>query len=188
MNLWFSLRKVWPASKSVRNTLKWLHVTGGVPSYSFAVSEGDLPPGIEVTPLGTVDGVPSQAGSYKFSVQATDSAKNVGEQTFIVEVATQPDPNGPKYWPLAWGDETSALSMAVGVRYEFDLQAAATGGTRPYKFDLKEGSLPDGVDLTPAGYVVGTPTEAGHTRVVFGLYDADGGNVYQGFDCLVQGK
>jgi putative Ig domain-containing protein len=164
----------------------WLQVTGGIPSYSFAVTDGELPPGIEVTPLGTVNGIPSEAGSFKFSVQATDSAKNSGEQTFIVDVAPQPDPNGPKHWPLAWNNETSALSLEVGLPYEFNLQTVATGGTPPYKFDIKEGSLPDGLDMTPQGDLAGTPTKAGHTRVVIGLYDAAGGNVYQGFDCLVQ--
>ena len=49
---------------------EWLEVTGGTPSYSFAVIGGTLPPGIEVTPLGTVNGVPSEAGSFKFAVEA----------------------------------------------------------------------------------------------------------------------
>ena len=73
----------------------WLEVTGGTPSYSFAVSDGTLPPGIEVTPVGTVDGVPSEAGSFNFSVKASDDASNLGEQTFNVVVARQPNPNAP---------------------------------------------------------------------------------------------
>src|SRR5881394_988503 len=72
----------------------WLEVTGGTPSYTFAVSDGTLPPGIEVTPLGTVNGVPSEAGSFTFSVKASDEAGNLGEQTFTVVVAPQPNPNG----------------------------------------------------------------------------------------------
>jgi hypothetical protein len=69
---------------------EWLEVTGGTPSYSFAVTGGTLPPGIEVTPLGTVNGVPSEAGSFKFAVEATDSNGNMGDQIFTVEVAPQP--------------------------------------------------------------------------------------------------
>lgn len=73
----------------------WLQVTGGTPSYSFAVGDGTLPPGIEITPIGTVDGVPSEAGSFTFSVRASDDAGNLGEQTFNVVVAPQPDQNAP---------------------------------------------------------------------------------------------
>jgi hypothetical protein len=71
---------------------EWLEVTGGTPSYSFAVTGGTLPPGIEVTPLGTVDGVPSEAGSFKFAVEATDSNGNMADHIFNVEVAPQPAP------------------------------------------------------------------------------------------------
>lgn len=166
----------------------WLEVTGGTPSYSFEVIAGTLPPGIEVTPLGTVNGVPLQAGTFTFSVKATDSAHNSGEQTFSVEVASQPGSNDSQQWPLGFNNETSALSMAVGTPYEFDLQAVATGGTPPYRFDVAEGSLPAGLDLTPEGLLSGTPTVAGSSHVGFGLADAAGGHVVQGFDCLVQGN
>jgi len=71
----------------------WLQVTGGTPSYSFAAGDGTLPPGIEITPIGTVDGVPSEAGSFTFSVKASDDAGNLGEQSFNVVVAPQPDQN-----------------------------------------------------------------------------------------------
>ena len=164
----------------------WLEVTGGTPSYSFAVSDGTLPPGIEVTPLGTVNGVPSEAGSFTFSVKASDEAGNLGEQTFKVEVAPQPDPNGPSKWPLAWNNETSALSMAVGVPYEFNLQAVATGGTPPYTFGVASGSLPDGLDMTAEGDLSGTPTQAGDTTIVITLSDSAGGSVDQSFTCMVQ--
>src|SRR2546430_11753171 len=104
----------------------WLEVTGGTPSHSFAVSDGTVPPGIEVTPLGTVNGVPTEAGSFTFSVKASDEAGNLGEHTFNnVEVAPQPDPNAPSNLPLAWNNETSALSMAVGTPYEIYLKGVA---------------------------------------------------------------
>src|SRR5438477_12352226 len=119
----------------------WLEVTGGAPSYTFAVSDGTVPPGIEVTPLGTVNGVPSEAGTFTFSVKASDEAGNLGEQTFTVVVAPQPDPNGPSKWALARNNETSALSMAVGTAYEFNLVEVANGGTTPYTFDVPPGSL-----------------------------------------------
>jgi hypothetical protein len=164
----------------------WLEVTGGTPSYSFAVSDGAVPPGLEVTPLGTVNGVPTEAGSFTFTVKASDEAGNLGEHTFTVIVAPQPDPNGPSNWPLAWNNETSALSMAVGVFYENNLQGSATGGTLPYTFDVPPGTLPDGLDMTPDGRLFGTPTEAGDKTVVITLSDSAGGKVDQRFTCMVQ--
>src|SRR2546421_551694 len=145
----------------------WLEVTGGTGSYSFAVSDGTPPPGIEVTPLGTVTGVPTEAGSFTFSVKASDEAGNLGEHTFSnVEVAVQADPNAPSNLPLAWNNETSALSMAVGTPYENYLRARATGGTPPYTFDVPPGSLPGGLNMTSDGHLSGTPTAAGNKTIV----------------------
>jgi hypothetical protein len=165
---------------------EWLEVTGGTPSYTFAVTDGTLPPGIEVTPLGTVNGVPTEAGSFTFSVKATDSTGKTGYQTFTVEVAPQPDPNGPSSWPLAWNNETSALSMAVGTAYELNLQAIVTGGTPPYTFALPPGSLPNGLEMTPEGHLFGSPTAAGDTTVVITLFDSANASVDQSFTCVVQ--
>ena len=164
----------------------WLEVTAGTPSYSFAVSGGTVPPGIEVTPVGTVDGVPSEAGSFTFSVTATDSTGNTGEQTFNVQVAPQPDPNGPSSWPLGWNNETSSLSMAVGVLNEINLQGFATGGTPPYRFAVPPGSLPNGLEMTSDGHLSGSPTEAGDTTVAFTLLDSASASADQSFTCLVQ--
>src|SRR2546423_10486997 len=96
----------------------WLEVTGGTGSYSFAVSDGTLPPGIEVTPLGTVNGVPSEAGSFTLSVSASGGARNPGEPTFKEEVPPHPEPNGPAKGPLACNNHTSAFWMSFSTPYE----------------------------------------------------------------------
>lgn len=69
---------------------EWLQVAGGTAPYSFEVTAGAPPSGINVTPLGTVDGVPSAAGAFNFTVTATDSAGNTARQAFAGEVAPQP--------------------------------------------------------------------------------------------------
>ena len=88
--------------------------------------------------------------------------------------------------PLAWNNETSALSMAVGTPYEIYLKALATGGTPPYHFSVPPGSLPEGLDMTSDGHLSGTPTEAGDKTIVITLSDSAGGNVNQSFTCMVQ--
>ncbi|MFN2576834.1 MAG: putative Ig domain-containing protein [Pyrinomonadaceae bacterium] len=165
---------------------EWLQMSGGVPPYSFAVTGGTVPPGINVTSQGTVDGVPSQPGDTTFYVKGTDSAGASATQAFEAHVLPQPDPNGPSNLPLAWNNETSALSMAVGVPYELNLQALATGGTPPYSFALTAGSFPNGLDLTPAGDLAGTPSVAGNANVVIALSDSAAGNANQSFTCMVQ--
>ena len=80
--------------------------------------------------------------------------------------------------------------MAVGVPYEFNLQAVATGGTPPYKFAVTGGSLANGVELDeeadPSGLLSGTPEEAGNKTVVITLSDHAGASVEQSFTCMVQ--
>ncbi len=48
-------------------------VIGGLPPYTFSISAGNLPPGMTLSPSGTISGTPTAAGSYSFTVQATDS-------------------------------------------------------------------------------------------------------------------
>jgi predicted hotdog family 3-hydroxylacyl-ACP dehydratase len=48
-------------------------VIGGVAPYTFSVTAGSLPPGMSLSPSGTISGTPTAAGSYSFTVSATDS-------------------------------------------------------------------------------------------------------------------
>jgi hypothetical protein len=58
-----------------------LSVSGGSAPYRFAVSQGQLPPGLVLNTLtGSIAGVPTQAGSFKFTITVT------GESAVITEV------------------------------------------------------------------------------------------------------
>ena len=46
---------------------------GGVPPYSFAITAGAVPPGLELEG-STFEGVPTEDGTFRFTVQVTDSA------------------------------------------------------------------------------------------------------------------
>jgi hypothetical protein len=49
-----------------------LSVSGGLPPYRFAVSQGELPPGLVLSPqTGSISGSPTQAGSFAFTVLVT---------------------------------------------------------------------------------------------------------------------
>lgn len=80
-----------PAMEVGEEYAEWLQVSGGTPPYSFQVTQGDLPAGIEVTEMGTVNGVPTEAGDTTFTVQVTDSVGGRVSQAFDAEVSGQPD-------------------------------------------------------------------------------------------------
>jgi MBG domain (YGX type) len=64
-----------------------LNVIGGIPPYTFAVTAGSLPPGMSLSTSGTISGTPTAAGSYSFTVNATDSdplGPFTGSQTYTL--------------------------------------------------------------------------------------------------------
>ncbi len=49
--------------------------SGGVAPYSFSLSQGSLPPGLSIDPAtGTVTGIPTGVGTYRFTVTLTDNS------------------------------------------------------------------------------------------------------------------
>ena len=49
--------------------------TGGpvMPPYTWSVASGDFPPGLNLSPAGTISGTPTQSGIFDFTVMLTDS-------------------------------------------------------------------------------------------------------------------
>lgn len=71
------------------------------------------------------------------------------------------------------GVVTSALPHARrNIGYDMVLQAS--GGTPPYVWSLLSGTLPQGVDLTPAGRLQGTPLQEGPFNLTIRVVDAGG--------------
>lgn len=58
----------------------------GTPPVSFSLSEGLLPPGITLSSAGLVSGVPGVAGTFRFTVRATDSLGAFTEQLCTLKV------------------------------------------------------------------------------------------------------
>lgn len=64
-----------------------LSCTGGTGSYTYTVSTGTLPPGISLA-SGVLSGTPSTAGTYSFTLQATDTANNTATATYSLTIAS----------------------------------------------------------------------------------------------------
>ncbi|GAB4125263.1 MAG: hypothetical protein Fur0027_04780 [Raineya sp.] len=61
--------------------------TGGTAPYAFAVTAGSLPPGLTLNPTtGVLDGTLSLAGTYTFTITATDASSNTGSQSYTLTV------------------------------------------------------------------------------------------------------
>ena len=65
--------------------------SGGTPSYTWSVSAGALPPGLDLAAsTGTISGTPSQNGAYNFTLKAVDSGSPAqsATQTDTITVIT----------------------------------------------------------------------------------------------------
>ena len=131
-----------------------LHATGGVPSYTWALDTGSLPAGLSLSSAGVISGTPtgSSAGTSSFIVTVTDSQTPTHSQgnsstlSIAITIAT------------LQVTTTTMPAGTGGIAYNHSL--TATGGITPYTWVLATGSLPDGLSLSSAGLISGTPTTA----------------------------
>lgn len=140
--------------------------SGGVAPYSYAVSVGALPVGLTLSPSGILSGSTTTAGSFSFTVRATDSATGSGPYS------------AQQSYTLIVGAPSISLSPATvsagtaGVAFSQTLTASS--GTGPYAYVVTAGTLPAGISLSSAGVLSGTPTVAGSFTFTATATDANG--------------
>jgi hypothetical protein len=64
-----------------------LGATGGIPPYTWQVQSGAWPPGLIFSSGGALTGTPSQAGSFSFTFQVTDSSAASASRLFSLLVS-----------------------------------------------------------------------------------------------------
>jgi large repetitive protein len=127
--------------------------SGGISPYTYALT-GALPAGLTFNPAtGALSGTPTVAGTFNFSVRATDSTTGTAATTTIAYTLTISAPT------IVINPPTLAGGGIVAVPYNRVL--TAIGGTAPYTFAISAGALPGGVTLGTAGTLSGSPTAAG---------------------------
>jgi Putative Ig domain len=83
--------------------------------------------------------------------------------------------------------ETEVIpAFYVGVPGNF--QIVGVSGTEPYKFEIFDGVLPEGLHLTPSGRIVGVPQAESETVVFITITDAAGCSLTQAFNVVVLPK
>jgi len=81
-----------PSTEVGNNYSFTFSATGGTAPYTFSVSAGTLPTGLSLNPsTGELSGIPTQAGTFSFTITATDGSSNTGSQgyTLLVNKASQ---------------------------------------------------------------------------------------------------
>jgi len=121
--------------------------TGGTAPYSWSVSHGTMPGGLNLSSEGVLSGTPSAHGEFSFTVQLTDA--NGISITKELAVTVQ---------PFIISTETLA-GAALGLSYSSTL--VTSGGSEPFAWSLSDGSLPPGLTLENTGQLTGIPTTAG---------------------------
>jgi streptogramin lyase len=145
-----------------------LSATNGSPPYEWSVSGGRLPPGLSLSLDGVISGTSASAGTYTFSVTATDSS-NPGITTAMqYSIVVSPGPPGP-YSPLAPVRICDTRGGLNGDAAQCNGNSVASGGTKTIDVAGHFGVPADAtavvlnitvVNPTASGYLTAYPTGA----------------------------
>ncbi len=155
-----------------------LQASGGTPPYSWSLGAGSsLPPGITLDAQGgDVFGTPTQAGTYNFSVTASDGSQTSPARQYSITI------NAPPV-PLTISSPVQLPAGVVGTAYAQVLTAA--GGNGQYTWSLTGGTFPAGLALANTGAITGTPTAAQNYNFTATVKDTAGNSVAGGFTIIV---
>jgi hypothetical protein len=129
---------------------------------TYSKIAGTLPPGIELTTAGVLQGVPSEVATrslYNFVVRASDGT-NIADRTFSLQVKGADDPIFvTAAGELDVADSTYGSNTWVldGSRIEFQMVATDTdtNAGQTLIYDIAGGELPPGVTMSTSGLISG---------------------------------
>ena len=169
-----------PAGGSLPNAVAYqaytttLSASSGTSPYTYAQVSGTAPPaGISVGSGGTISGTATALGTTNFSVKVTDASGASTQANYSLQVVAPTITVGPAGLPNA--TQNTAYSQTL----------IASGGTSGYTFSLSSGSLPNGMVLSSAGALTGTPTAAGNFPIAVKATDAHGFTGLQSYTLVV---
>lgn len=138
---------------------------GAQPWSSYQVS--NLPSGLSITGSTanavTISGIPLVSGAFNLNVSATDSSTGNGPytigQAFVLNVDA----------PTISITPASLPNGAIAANYSQTI--SASGGIGAYYYTRTAGAIPNGLTLSSAGILSGTPTEGGNFNFTISATD-----------------
>jgi subtilisin family serine protease len=130
----------------------------------WSVAAGKLPTGLKLSTSGVLSGTATAPGTAKVTVRFTDYVPNTVTRTITVTVRTTPPVIATGTLPGAW----------AGAEYTAQL---TTADERAGTWALTGGVLPEGLTLTAAGRITGTPAVAGEASFTVRFTDKWGATV-----------
>ncbi len=139
-----------------------LTASNGTAPYTFAVTAGTaLPAGLSLSTAGVLSGTPTTAGTYNFSITATDSQNYTGTQAYTLAIAAAGT-------SVRLGNNNIGVLVNTSANYTLQL----SGGTQPYKVTTTSSTLPSTLSLSSAGVITGTPTATGSYTLAITVADS----------------
>jgi len=144
-----------------------LTTAGGIPPYTWSIATGALPPGLALdVASGTISGIPTEAGTFGFTIRVTDSSSASVTKSFGL---APPPPSG---------NAGSGYTLPIHID-----PVPSSGGSDPgmcSSYSVVAGTLPAGLTLNQStGMVSGTPTNGGTYNFTIGCTVSGGQNAGQ---------
>jgi uncharacterized repeat protein (TIGR01451 family) len=139
--------------------------SNGTPPFRFAITAGALPQGLSLSTSGLIFGTPTAVGSFKFTATATDAFGCTGTRIYQLTIVC------PTI-TLSIPSSGAPVSGEVGTAYSQTI--TASGGRSPFSFAVTAGALPNGLTLSSAGTISGTPGTPGYFKFTVTATDVDG--------------
>src|SRR5260370_15698445 len=96
-----------------------LTASGGTSPYTFTLSSGTLPTGLNLSAGGAVSGTPTVAGTFTFTVKATDAHSCTRTQTYTVNIVPA-TPTASNNGPICAGSALNLTASTVsGATYSW---------------------------------------------------------------------
>lgn len=137
-----------PPGATIRAPYSYAFSATGTPAATFALTSGNLPPGLSLSDGGLLVGVPSAEGTFTFQVAANNAVAPIAVSTTLAIVVS----GAPRF---VHGSPPSAV---VGTPYSYTF--AASGAPTP-AYRVTVGTLPAGLTLSAGGVLSGLPEASG---------------------------
>ncbi|MFF7110596.1 putative Ig domain-containing protein [Pseudomonas sichuanensis] len=105
--------------------------SGGSAPYSYSLVSGSLPGGLTLSNGGSLSGTPNAAGSFSFTVQATDNTGFTGTRAYNLSVASQAPVTGAVSATVAANSSANpiTLNLSGGAASSVAVSSAPSHGT-----------------------------------------------------------